>query len=147
MAISRSMMEKVGLLDEGYEFYLEDIEWCRRVQQAGWQVAYVAEAKITHYGDQSLSKVKERAKQSEYRSALRYFRQYHGLSLRGARVLWIVTVLCFLFRLISFRLNGLVSRRPNYVEEYGNLLRWILHQCPQRVDNWGVASASDCRID
>jgi hypothetical protein len=30
----------VGLLDEGYWLYMEDLDWCRRFRQAGWEVFY-----------------------------------------------------------------------------------------------------------
>jgi N-acetylglucosaminyl-diphospho-decaprenol L-rhamnosyltransferase len=30
----------VGLLDEGYWLYMEDLDWCRRFWQAGWKVFY-----------------------------------------------------------------------------------------------------------
>jgi GT2 family glycosyltransferase len=81
MLTSRAVLEQIGLLDEGYDFYYEDVEWCRRARMFGLQVVYVAEARITHLGDQSLAKVKEWAKQSEYKSAILYFRQYHRLKL------------------------------------------------------------------
>ncbi len=133
MVVTRAALDKVGPLDEKYDFYFEDMEWCHRVQQAGWQVAYVAEAIVTHYGDQSLSKVKEWAKRSEYRGALRYFRQYHALSLLGARLLWLVTIVSFMLRLTAFKLRELVSHQESYAKAYWDLLRWIIHQDPARV--------------
>jgi N-acetylglucosaminyl-diphospho-decaprenol L-rhamnosyltransferase len=33
-------VREVGLLDEGYWLYMEDLDWCRRFWQAGWQVFY-----------------------------------------------------------------------------------------------------------
>lgn len=134
MVVSRSLLDKIGPLDEGYDFYFEDMEWCHRALNAGWQVAYVAGAIVTHYGDQSLSKVKEWAKQSEFRSALRYFRQYHNLSTWQARLLWLVTTVSFFLRMVAFAVTEFVSRRPGYARVYWQLFKWILRQDPSAIE-------------
>ncbi|MBI5647050.1 MAG: glycosyltransferase [Ignavibacteriae bacterium] len=53
MMLRRDVYEKVGGLDEGYFMYGEDLDWCYRVQQAGFGVYYVHETKIIHYGGES----------------------------------------------------------------------------------------------
>ncbi len=45
----RQFLQTVGLMDEGFYLYVEDIDWCYRAHQAGWQVVYLAEARIVHY--------------------------------------------------------------------------------------------------
>jgi N-acetylglucosaminyl-diphospho-decaprenol L-rhamnosyltransferase len=102
MLIKREVLDRVGLLDEGYDFYYEDVEWCHRVRKFGYQVAYVAEAEITHLGDRSLSKVKEWAKQSEYLSAVRYFRQYYHLSSIQLWLLWMLTAISYAYRVVAY---------------------------------------------
>jgi GT2 family glycosyltransferase len=47
--IRRAALEEVGLFDERYFMYLEDLDLCRRFWQAGWEVWYIAEAKVIHY--------------------------------------------------------------------------------------------------
>jgi len=46
----RTVLDKVGLLDEGFFFYNEDIDFCWRVKKAGYKVVYYPEAEIIHYG-------------------------------------------------------------------------------------------------
>lgn len=128
--LSRATLEQVGLLDEGYDFYFEDVEWCHRIQRHGLKTAYVAEAQITHYGDHSASKVKEWAKRSEYLSAQRYFQQYYHLSVRGQRGVWLAAVVSCLLRLAAFKLSELLTHRPGYARDYYNLLRWIITRYP-----------------
>jgi GT2 family glycosyltransferase len=130
MLTSRAILGKTGLLDEGYDFYYEDIEWCHRFQQNGYQVAYISEAKITHLGDQSLSKVKEWAKQSEYRSALRYFRQYYRISKVGLWVIWLATVVGLTCRAVFFTLFEILTSKTSHAQAYRNLSRWILMHPP-----------------
>lgn len=50
MIVRRSAMEKVGLMDERYFLYFEDMDWCRRFWEAGLPVMYVGgRAEMYHY--------------------------------------------------------------------------------------------------
>lgn len=45
----KSVLDKVGLFDEDYFMYAEDIDLCWRIKQAGFKVMYVPQVKIVHY--------------------------------------------------------------------------------------------------
>ncbi len=45
----RETMDKIGLLDDTFYMYGEDIDWCYRTKQAGWQVYYYPRTVILHY--------------------------------------------------------------------------------------------------
>jgi N-acetylglucosaminyl-diphospho-decaprenol L-rhamnosyltransferase len=47
--VRREALEEVGPLDEGFFLYVEDIDWARRMHQAGWKVYYVPSARIIHH--------------------------------------------------------------------------------------------------
>jgi len=49
MLVTRAVIEKVGLLDEDYFMYGEDVDWCYRIKQAGFQIIYYPKVKIVHY--------------------------------------------------------------------------------------------------
>lgn len=49
MFVRREAIDEVGLLDEEYFMYGEDIDWCYRIKQAGWENYYYPVTKITHY--------------------------------------------------------------------------------------------------
>jgi GT2 family glycosyltransferase len=49
MCIRRSALEKVGLMDERFFLYFEDMDWCRRFWKLGWEVWYVPRARFAHY--------------------------------------------------------------------------------------------------
>jgi len=49
MLVRREAIDDVGLLDEEFFMYGEDIDWCYRIKQAGWKVVYYGDANITHY--------------------------------------------------------------------------------------------------
>jgi len=130
MLVSRQALEKIGLLDEDYDFYFEDVEWCHRFQKHGFQVGYVAEAVVTHLGDQSISKIREWAKKSEYLCALRYFRQYHALTFQKAKALWLASIVNFRLRKLVFHLN----RESERARIYKRLLQWIHSNPPTHMD-------------
>lgn len=48
MLVRRSAIEQVGLLDEAYWLYMEDLDWCYRFHQAGWQVWYEGSSSFVH---------------------------------------------------------------------------------------------------
>lgn len=62
MLVRKSAMEKVGLFDEDYFFYGEDLDWCYRFKKAGYKIVYTPIAKIIHYKGAS-SGIKESSKE------------------------------------------------------------------------------------
>lgn len=133
MLVRRTAFEQVGLFDEAVDFYYEDIEWCHRMARHDWQVGYVADATVTHLGDQSIRNVKVWAKKSEYFSALRYFRRYHGLTDDGARALRLVTSFGWLMRGLAFVLAEGLFGREGHARAYLYLWRWILNDPAARA--------------
>jgi len=53
MMLRREVVEDVGGLDEEYFMYGEDLDWCYRIQKAGWKIYYVPATKIIHYKGES----------------------------------------------------------------------------------------------
>lgn len=45
----REAIDEVGLLDEQFFLYVEDIDWCYRMWRSGWSVVYVPEALVRHH--------------------------------------------------------------------------------------------------
>jgi len=48
MLISRVLIDKIGMLDERYFMYFEDLDFCRRVRKAGYKIYYLPTAEIIH---------------------------------------------------------------------------------------------------
>ena len=57
MMIRQEVLQQIGYLDEQFFAYQEDTDFCVRAGQAGWQIYYVPQARIIHYGGQSGSAV------------------------------------------------------------------------------------------
>ena len=58
LLIRRQVLDQIGYLDEQFFAYQEDADYCLRAREAGWQVYYVPEAQIKHYGGLGGSLVK-----------------------------------------------------------------------------------------
>jgi len=49
MLVRFDTIDDIGLLDDDFFMYGEDIDWCYRIKQAGWRIIYFGEAEIIHY--------------------------------------------------------------------------------------------------
>jgi GT2 family glycosyltransferase/lipopolysaccharide/colanic/teichoic acid biosynthesis glycosyltransferase len=54
MFLRREVIEKVGLLDEDFFMFGEDLDWCYRMKQGGWTIHYVPTTQIVHYKGESI---------------------------------------------------------------------------------------------
>ncbi len=106
LIVRRAVIEQVGLMDEGYFLYFEEVDFCWRVKQAGWEVWYVPQSRVMHLEGASTGirvKAKRRAKYW-YDSRRRFFVKHYGVSgLALADMLWTLGRVTLLLR----RLLGL----------------------------------------
>ncbi len=82
MVVRTSAIEQVGLLDERFFMYAEDLDWCRRFRESGYQIIYNPEVTIVHYKYQSglsgkSSKTRSNTRDWFYRTMLQYYDKYH----------------------------------------------------------------------
>lgn len=49
LLIRREVVDRIGMLDEDFWIFGEDIDWCIRTKKAGWKVMYYPDARILHY--------------------------------------------------------------------------------------------------
>lgn len=81
----KSVLDKIGLFDERFFMYFEDLDLCRRAWQAGFKVMYFAEVEMVHY-HQRLSAEKggllalfSRGGVIHIASGIKYFAKYLGV--------------------------------------------------------------------
>jgi GT2 family glycosyltransferase len=125
MLVRRAALEDVGYLDERYDFYFEDMEWCRRFQMEGYKIGYVAEAKVVHLGDRALSNARFWAKQSEFRGAVQFFFDEGKPDRSRLALLRWVVLAGYLMRAIAFSAAGRFLSRRNQAAVYWKLLDWL----------------------
>ena len=92
--IRREVFDDIGLLDEEFFMYFEDVDYCQRAQRAGWNIIHNPNARVVHLRGGS-SPVKSQAAKKKrlpryfYESRTRYYNKYFGRSgLLAANLFW-----------------------------------------------------------
>jgi len=107
-------LEQIGGLDEHIFMYAEEVDWCYRFHQAGWEVWYLPQAPIIHHGGQSSKKRRSRMEAELYRSRIYFFRKHYGKVLAFALKILIfgITLPKILFHSALRRVTGERCGRP-----------------------------------
>jgi N-acetylglucosaminyl-diphospho-decaprenol L-rhamnosyltransferase len=76
LMVRREAIHQIGLLDEAYFMYCEEMDWCLRLQQAGWQVYALPTACVIHHEGQSSKQLHWASFERLWRSRFRFYRKY-----------------------------------------------------------------------
>ena len=101
MQVRREALEAVGLLDETFFMYGEDLDWAYRIKSAGWRVVYHPQVVVKHV-KRAASRQSQRAQMEFWRAMLLFYRKHYrtttplwlhslimtGLLLKGGRTVW-----------------------------------------------------------
>lgn len=78
MLVRREAFDSVGGFDEGYFMYVEDVDICTRLRQAGWSVLFCPELEVVHETGVSARKQSRRLAFEHSRSIYRYFAKHRA---------------------------------------------------------------------
>ncbi|MBE0409085.1 MAG: glycosyltransferase family 2 protein [Anaerolineales bacterium] len=78
LMLRRSALDQIGLLDEGFFMYSEDVDLCMRLGKAGWQLYWLPQAEVLHHGGQSSQQVAEEMFLHLYQAKLACIRKHQG---------------------------------------------------------------------
>lgn len=94
MLIRRAVLEQIGLLDENFFLYYEDVDFCLRARQAGWETWYVPTSCVQHRAGASVSLRTDARMPRYWFDARRYFfLKHHGwFYTLGADAAWLLGV-------------------------------------------------------
>ena len=84
LTVRREAAQEVGLLDERFFMYCEEIDWCRRIKAAGWQVYCVPQAEVVHLSGRSTRQSREAMFVALWRSRYLLFAKHNGRLYRRA---------------------------------------------------------------
>jgi N-acetylglucosaminyl-diphospho-decaprenol L-rhamnosyltransferase len=111
LLIRREVLEQIGLLDEGYFMYYEEVDYCLRAKRAGWECWYVPQSRVVHLVGQA-SKINnpnmkpKRRPAYWFQSRRRFFRKNYGIiAALAADLAWMLGYGCY-------RLRRFVTMRP-----------------------------------
>ncbi len=103
--VRRTALDHVGLLDENFFIYGEDVDWCKRFHDTGWDVVFFPQAQAVHFGAASSSRAPIRFYIEMQKADLFYWRKHHG------------RIFAFVYRLIVLlrHVVRLIARMIEYV--------------------------------
>ena len=79
MMLRREAADEIGLFDEDFFMYGEDIDWCRRFRANDWPVIFYPDAEAIHYGGASSSNQPAAFFLVMQQARLRYWKKHHSL--------------------------------------------------------------------
>ena len=118
--IRRKVFEDVGLLDEDFFMYFEDVDFCKRAREAGWNIIHNPEAHVVHLRGGSSPVKSQTAKKKRlpryfYESRTRYYFKHFGrFGLFAANIFWHLGWLVAMARKLACR-----DYKPNVCEKQG----------------------------
>lgn len=124
MFARREVYAQIGGLDTGYVMYYEELDWCRRAHEAGWGLAYVAEAQIVHHGGKSTDQIGARKHIHYNESKLRYFRKVYGSVF--ATLLRVFLLAVYGYQLLLEWVKGRLGSQPDLRRERAAIYRQVL---------------------
>lgn len=134
LLMRRRAIEEVGPLDERYFMYVEDLEWCWRAHQHGWEIRFEPQAVVRHVANVSGRKRYGYLRtRTHVHNAVRFYRDTH--SLPSTIGWWSLELLGSSRRYVRARLDGDAHRTARWRNEASAYLRALLPS--QSVDGRG----------
>ena len=102
MMLRAEAIAQVGLMDERFFMYAEDLDWAKRIKEAGWKVYYNPAVTVRHVKRASSRQFPKRTRLEFERASLRFYRKHYrpstpawlnalillALGVRGGSALW-----------------------------------------------------------
>ena len=100
VVLRREALDEVGLFDESFFLYSEEVDLQARLHRAGWEVHYFPRVSVVHHESQFSADIPERRINEMWRSRHRYWQKHH--SGAGARTNSSTVAPCFRITLRAF---------------------------------------------
>lgn len=104
MMVRREAIEKVGLLDESFFMYGEDLDWCYRIKEDGYKVLYYPKVSIIHYKGASSRKKRWKTLYEFHRAMIIFYNKHYRVKYNFL-VSLIVYIGVFLRLILALGLN------------------------------------------
>lgn len=103
LIISRKALEDIGLFDEDFPIFFNEVDWLYRAKYNGYKVYYTPQATVIHYGASSTKQVDKKKMQAEsYNSLIKFYKKHFYGNIFAPT--YYIALLCIK---ISMKLKGL----------------------------------------
>lgn len=115
--VRREVIDRIGILDENFFMYVEEMEYCYRAKQAGFEIAYVPSAQVIHYGGGSSGFSSKNAVVGEYQGLRYFYKKHFSFYERGISLLFLK-----LGAILRWLILGVALRQKEAKEAYGQIV-------------------------
>jgi len=121
MMIRRRVLDEIGLFDETFFLYFEEVDLCRRARLAGWPTFYLPASSVAHIGSAStgMKDLRKRTPPYFFDSRRHYFLKNHGVAY-----LWTAN-LCWVLGYAAGQVRRRLMNRPDRVHRSRVFLDFI----------------------
>lgn len=78
LMVRRETLRRVGLFDERFFMYSEEVDLCRRIKNAGWRIVYLPDAEVVHHEGKSSEQNLTSRDLRFHESRFLYYAKHHG---------------------------------------------------------------------
>ena len=105
MLLRREMLDQIGMLDEAFPLFCEDIDICLRAHQQGWSTVYFPKMEIVHYTGSVRAQTPFQAIVKEHDSLWQYYKKHHAKTWLVHGVVYAAIRVRLVFRLAAMALK------------------------------------------
>jgi len=130
LMVRREVIAQVGPLDEQFFFYSEDVDWCKRIHDAGWKLVHYPCAETIHFGNGSSSSAPIKFRVEMLKANWQYWRKHK--SMTECALFWCIKCVGTLGRSAAwFAVSLVASDRRSMAKvsatAYWKMLAWLLN--------------------
>jgi GT2 family glycosyltransferase len=78
LLMRRAVVEQVGMLDEAFPIFFNEVDWCLRCKRAGWKIYFTPDVEIVHYGGASTTQVGAAMAWESRRGLLKFYAKHYS---------------------------------------------------------------------
>ncbi len=103
--INRKLIKDIGVMDENFFLWFEEVDYCKRAQDTDWEIWYVPEVTATHIAGASFRQLSHTKRQLIFNHSVSYFfRKHHSI------LTWLIIKICCLVALTQAWILDLISK-------------------------------------
>jgi GT2 family glycosyltransferase len=110
LMIRREALIRIGMLDERYPMFFNDVDWCHRARQNGYSVYFSPTTAVCHQGGASITRAKVKMIWMGHLAYLRYLHHLHARNPLRRVAVWLSAPFVFLAAVLRSFWWGMVRR-------------------------------------
>jgi len=127
--IPREVIEKIGLFDEQFFLYSDEVDLCKRIWNGGWRVHYTPEGEIIHYAGQTAKTMQVKSSIIQLQSKFKYFKKHH--STVQAYIVNMSYIVGIFIRIVGWNIAKILRLKDKQqaegnIKTYWKVLLWLL---------------------